>query len=279
MFQSIVVPVDVYPEADRALPIAVALARRARIPLELVRVSRTGVDAAADAVLLELRRSQVYGARTTQAILRSVHPVEAIVDHLDACLDPLVVIGTHAGAALGDMALGSAAGRVLAVTRHPALLVGPHVSLRPPPAMSTLLVAVDGTPASEVILPLAARFVTTFHGNSPWVVEVDPDESDGLDRHDVEADGPGLAAVRQLQRLGVAAELDVVYGRRRALALLDMERHLPGSMVALACDHLADWWSGHVCAAESVTRQSHGPVLVVSTAAAAARAPEVGAVA
>ena len=55
MFTSIVVPVDLEPDGDRALPLAGALARAAGIPLELVSVSSPHMPEVPDRVELEER--------------------------------------------------------------------------------------------------------------------------------------------------------------------------------------------------------------------------------
>jgi len=271
MFRSIIVPIDFSPESDRALPVAVALARRAGLPVSMVAVTKPGVDEQADELLLDLRRAQIYGARTDPMILYADDPAAGIVDHIEAQPDPLLVIGTRARGFVGEQVLGSVSEEVLAANRHPTLVVGPRVSVRPVPPMKTLFVAVDGTAESEAIIPAAVAFIETFGGNPPWVLQmVEPWAPSKTVSGDVAETSYVHRVAQHMGQMGVEAEFDVAHGRRPALALLDMERRTPGSMIALASDRWTDAATGHVVStARRVTRDSHSPVLIVRAARAA----------
>ena len=78
MFSSIVVPLDLEPHGDRALPIARRLAATAGIPLELVTVSSPALTEEVDRYELE-RRGRAGDVPWTATILHDNDPAAAIV--------------------------------------------------------------------------------------------------------------------------------------------------------------------------------------------------------
>lgn len=171
MYQRIVVALDRSPFAERALPVAEALARRLRIPVDLVLVATPSTPAHAHDEYLDgvvraagppFRRWSVLSALTAAPEL-----VELGAGHALLCL------ASHARGTVGDYVLPSVAEEVVRTTEQPLLLVGPEAAAT---GFDPILVAVDGSAASEAGLPLAVQWAAAL-GASLWLAQVVPPEA------------------------------------------------------------------------------------------------------
>ena len=142
----VVVPVDGSAHADAAMPTARALA------------ARTGAD------LVELDVNREGAAEEIVVVARALEP-------------SAIALGTRARGRLAGALLGSTAREVLRSSSVPVIAVGPHADRPPalvgrrrrrpllwPEPLSTprLLAAVDGSSASELVLPVAAQWATAL---------------------------------------------------------------------------------------------------------------------
>ncbi len=172
-FASIMVPLDGSPLAERALPLGLDLAERARARLRLVLVHQTPpppVDKAAArlAVRIDLavRRAERDYLRTTQARLAGTAtkgrvrgvtltgPVgQALADYVSELGVDLVVMATHGRGGFERAWLGSVADRLVRTLEIPVLLVraGTEPGSEAVPG-GPVLVPLDGSPRAEEAL-------------------------------------------------------------------------------------------------------------------------------
>lgn len=259
MFTSIVVPVDLEPDGDRALPLAGALARAAGIPLELVSVSSPHMPEAPDRVELEARARTATDLWSV-TVLHDNDVVAALAEFAAGRPDALVLMATRARGALGQRLLGSVTEGLLSRLSRPVLLVGPHVELQEQADRPGLLVGVDGSPATEAALPAVASWMRTFDGPQPWLVEVaraDADR-DEAQRTDVQRWAGRLA------RAGVPAQWDVALSADAADGLIEMADRMADVVVVVVSTRWTDPDQTHLrTVARRLTHRSHHPVLVV----------------
>jgi nucleotide-binding universal stress UspA family protein len=81
-------------------------------------------------------------------------------------------MATHGRGALLTAVLGSTADQVLRITTHPVLLVGPNCVPTELFGASRLVVPLDGSAASEMIVPVAIDIARQL-GLAPWLLQVD----------------------------------------------------------------------------------------------------------
>jgi len=275
MFSSIVVPVDLGPEGDRALPLAGKLAVAAGIPIELVCVSSPSMSESVDSYELERRAAAVAPAVCTWVVLHDDDAAAALVRFIGRRPDALVVMATHARGVLAEQILGSVSEAVLAGTDHAVLLVGPHAVVAAGSINPTLVVGVDGTKASESVLPFVAEWIRTFGGNSPWLVEVlRPSSGQAeLGRSDTLESGYVKRLAGQLDEHGLKVEWDVAHGRHPADALIEFADRLDDRIsdgpadpvLAVASERWTDPEHHHwLSVARALTHHARHPVLVVA---------------
>ena len=170
MFRTILVPLDGSPEAERALPLATALARAAAARLVLVRCAWvTGVPG------WETERRQEVATQEADDYLRPIagelrlqdvrvdfraiaaHPGQGILWTLADEHADLVVMTTHGRTGVGRFIYGSVAETVLTQSHVPVLLVRARSLIEPrlDPGRDGLLVPLDGSAVAEAVLPYA----------------------------------------------------------------------------------------------------------------------------
>jgi nucleotide-binding universal stress UspA family protein len=174
------------------------------------------------------------GEGTETAVIQDRGPLEAITLHAHHG-DTLVCMATHGRTGLGQAFLGSVTEAVLSRAEHPMLLVGPHLQTRLSALEpANMLVAVDGSPLSESIVPPAAEWATAL-GLQVRVVEVTIPSVGVVVRHpDQDAHGDVERAVDQLRRLGVRADGEVLLGADPAEHVIDRANGWPATLVAIA---------------------------------------------
>jgi nucleotide-binding universal stress UspA family protein len=179
MYHSILVPLDRSPFAEHALPMARAIARRARTELQLTLVHCLPAAAVLEGGTLfydgsldaEVKRhDRVYldwlvqrlGSLQVSAkpVLLDGQVVEALRAHITSSQADLVVMTTHGRGPFGRFWLGSVADELVRRSPVPILLVRPHeeaADLGREPVVPHILVPLDGTPLAEQILTPAAE--------------------------------------------------------------------------------------------------------------------------
>jgi nucleotide-binding universal stress UspA family protein len=179
MFRSLLVPLDGSAFAEHALPLALAIARRANATLRVVYVHTpfaevypVEVPVAADRFECEIKtRQRVYLEDVVRRVAE-VSPVPTSFDMLEGAVAPmirkeagrieadLVVMTTHGRGALARFWLGSVADKLVRDLPMPLLLVRPteaKVDCKNEPALKHILVPLDGSPRAESILEPAIR--------------------------------------------------------------------------------------------------------------------------
>lgn len=174
------------------------------------------------------------GEGTETAVIQDRDPVEAIELYAHQA-DTLVCMATHGRTGLGHALLGSVTGTVLSRAEHPMLLVGPHLQTRLSALEpANMLVAIDGSPLSESIVPIVAECATAL-ALQVRVVEVMIPSVGVVVRHpDHDAHGDVERVVTQLRALGVRADGEVLLGADPAEHIVDRANGWPATLVAIA---------------------------------------------
>jgi nucleotide-binding universal stress UspA family protein len=162
-YRHLLVPLDGSALSAGALPTARALAARFGADVHTISVTSTAADAAESTA----QGRRLLGADSTYA---RVHvqigndPAVAIREQAEALGSCLVCMATHGRSHVPDALVGSVTRSVLASSRAPVVTVGPLCALRDPdhrvPSLSgdVVLACVDGSEASELVLPVAAAW-------------------------------------------------------------------------------------------------------------------------
>lgn len=173
MYRKILVPLDGSTFGEHALPVALAIARRASAEVEIVRVhvpttplylgGEFASDLTVEAAIQKqerdyldevARRAAVAGVSIKPAPLMDGPVGEALAGHARATGADLLVMTTHGRGPLSRLWLGSIADRLVRLTEAPLLLVRPRETSPDFAANvlpSRILVALDGSPLAEKI--------------------------------------------------------------------------------------------------------------------------------
>ena len=194
MFRRIVVPLDGSTFADRALPVALQIARVAGAAIELVHVHvpehfGNGADTIPAfryqgvmqfaAGLEEARRRQEIEALHERGLelqakegidvsvrVISGHIGDAVEHEAEAFHADLIVMATHGRSGYARARLGSVGDVVLRSALMPVLFVRPDEEgvVQTPPTFRSILVSLDGSSFSEQVLEPATRLARLFGG-------------------------------------------------------------------------------------------------------------------
>ena len=230
MVQHIIVPVDGSEESWRALDTAIALARR---------VDDTSVDVVevvfdqSDTGAAQLRLTERVAQHSTSGLTVNTK-VEVATDSVAAAVAALVdqhpeatvVMASH-GRGRSAALLGSVAEDLLQRIYGPLVVVGPKASATD--FSGPIVITVDGSHASESVLPLAAAWGIEL-GADPWIVEVtDPNTVTPSDIP--ESAYPGRLA-RQLSRdSGHPVNFEVLHGKHVHDEVADLASGMDASLI------------------------------------------------
>lgn len=262
MVQHLIVPVDGSDASWRATDVAVALARRSDADIEVVEVVFDEVEMADSRARLAERVGQHDTGDvevTTTTLLAEESVADALAQQIEAHPESMLVMSSH-GRGRSAALLGSVTEELLRLTFGPMLVVGPHVT------NSTfggpIVVAVDGSKASETVLPLAAAWGIEL-GVEPWIVEVtSPDITTSGDV--AESAYPARLARKLTSQSGHPVQFDVLHGREVPEQVADFAGSMKASMI-VASTHgrtgLARFVIGSTVAA--IVRHAPCPVLLL----------------
>jgi nucleotide-binding universal stress UspA family protein len=147
-FASVVVPLDLSQDADRALPVAAALADRITAKLAVVTVTTPHLDPGRDES--EIRwHARAAGVTLDRVLLR--HDDDVADGILDACraADGLLCCASHAYGRIAGLILDGVGAELVRRSTAPLLIVGPEVT-RQPWEPRSILVCVDGDGAAPL---------------------------------------------------------------------------------------------------------------------------------
>jgi nucleotide-binding universal stress UspA family protein len=266
VLRTVIVPLDGSDIAQRALPVADALAAAHQAAVVLVNTPATLEDdrLVPPAWLLDAARTlEAADVRTDIVDTKwAVEGIRAVVEEAD---DPIVCMATHGRGRVGAAILGSVAQDVVRTVHAPVVLVGPHTDVERHPGDGPLLVCHDGAPASSAVVPAAAAWMQAFgtgalllHVSHPLDTEAAHEPATVID-----------VAAAQLAAHGHVS-VETVRDSYPVGVILDMarDRRVPAiAMSTLGRSGLSRMTLGSVAA--SVVHAAPCPVLVC-------RPPEVG---
>lgn len=262
MVQHLLVPVDGSDASWRAFDTAIALARCTDADVEVVEVVFDEFEVAESRQLLDRRVEQhdTNGVAVTTTSLVSNHSVAAaIAARQEARPESTIVLSSH-GRGRTAALLGSVTEELLRLTFGPLLVVGPHAtgaSFEGP-----VVVAVDGSRASESVLALAAAWGIELQVE-PWIVEVS-EPSVATTGDVVESAYPARLARGLSASSGHPVQFEVLHGRDVHTEVANFASSLHASLI-VASTHgrtgLARFVIGSTAAA--IVRHARCPVLLV----------------
>jgi nucleotide-binding universal stress UspA family protein len=189
--RSILVPLDGSTLAEQALPIAVAIAERARCKIKLVLVHQSlpGVEATPADTRMELamekanrdylrsvvaRYRERLGRTLTSAVLEG--PVAATLARYARELSAdLIVMTTHGRGGLRRAWLGSVGDQVIRTSEVPILVVRAHGQNQTPSVdLGEIMVPLDGSPLAEAVLEPVTALARLWDAEISLVQVVSP---------------------------------------------------------------------------------------------------------
>jgi nucleotide-binding universal stress UspA family protein len=235
MYQSILVPLDGSALGEQALPLALAVARRAGARLQVVHVHDPAADRlqtfytvdprvekAERAYLEDLVRRLTSQANVTADCALLHGPVaEALQGHAAATGADLIVMTTHGRGPLSRFWLGSVADLLVRIIPKPILLVKPQRV--PPPfeaplAIRRILIPLDGSDLAERILEPALALAVLMQAECTLLQVIKPMALSGLESTGYAAGAIEPLVLKQLEE-GAQTYLDEVAQRLRARSL------------------------------------------------------------
>jgi nucleotide-binding universal stress UspA family protein len=304
MYRSLLVPLDGSSFGEHALPLALTIARRAGVGLEVVHVYQPvwhaeGRVPLRDAFDADRRAGAGAYLRRMVKRLKAIADVPVasallygpVVDVLGSyALDSLMVMATHGRSPLARFCLGSVTDGLVRRATRPLLLVRPpgaDIDLAREHDVRQILIPLDGSPPAEQILAPAAALVELLAAEATLLQAIPPtaaaDACGGvMERLRANAEEYLEAVAVRLRGRGLSVRVQVARGRHPARAILDTAAALPGGLLALATPSrggLAHLLRGSV--ADTVVRGAALPVLVrrprrpLTERVAAGRAPAV----
>ena len=299
MYTGILVPLDGSKTAEKVLPFARFLARRLKLPVELLEVidvaeigRRIPPDKAkfVDTALETIERNsakylnKIAGTFPEGVVINCTvvkgTPAEAIVDKAAAEKAILINMATHGHSGIDRWLLGSVAEKVLRSTINPLLLIraGKEAKTEGEATLKSAIVPLDGSELAESVLPTVAELakplqleVVLFRAYTiPYsALAVDPESSFLVSNEELisamrdEAVAYLDKKAQAIKKLGVDRVSTIAEYGIAADEIIALARKTPDVLIAM-CSHgrsdVKRWVLGSVT--ETVARHSGDPVLV-----------------
>lgn len=229
MVQHLIVPVDGSDASWRAVDCAVALAQRGDATVDVIEVVFDQHDVADAQARLAERLEQHDTADvkvSTHVRVASESVAQVIGNEVELHPEVTVVLASH-GRGRSAALLGSVTEELLERIFGPVLVVGPHVTNTG--FDGPILATVDGSDASESVLPLAAAWGIEL-GNEPWVIEVAEPSTGGSG--DVSDSAYPARLARTLARdSGHSVQFEVLHGEHVHDEVADFASSLDASLI------------------------------------------------
>lgn len=228
MVQRIFVPVDGSEESWRAVDAAVALGRRSEASIEIIEVVFDEHDLTDARLRLSSRVGQngTSGVTVSTAAKLGTSAANAISEVVEQHPEALVVMASH-GRGRSAALLGSVTEDLLQKIYGPILVVGPRSTVSD--FGGPIVVPVDGSEASEAVLPLAAAWGIELRVE-PWIVEVaEPYSATPSDV--IESAHPARLARKLASESGHAVHFEVLHGKHVANVVASFAASMKASMV------------------------------------------------
>ena len=221
MFQHLVVPIDGSVASWSAVPIAARMAAAVDGKLDVVTVvdRLADITPARDDLTSGLAELGTLPVDPTVHVLANDVVAKAIADHVEDLNGATVVMSTH-GHGRSAAVLGSTTDDVLRRLYGPVVVLGPDVDAERAGSLDgTYVVPLDGSPASEQILPIAEAWAIEF-GGVPWIVEV-ISPSVHVTADVFESAYPARMAAKLRAQTGHDVEYEVLHGDKPSRAIVD----------------------------------------------------------
>lgn len=262
MVQHLIVPVDGSDASWRAADVAVALARRCDASVEMIEVVFDQHDTAdAEARVAErLEQHDTAGVSVSAHVHVAAESVaQAIGNEVEQHPEATVVLASH-GRGRSAALLGSVTEELLERIFGPVLVVGPHA--RPATFDGPIIATVDGSDASESVLPLAAAWGIELRGE-PWIVEV-ADLNASVSADVSESAYPARLARKLAKSSGRSVQFEVLHGKHVHDQVADFASAINASLIVASTrgrSGVSRFVIGSTAAA--IVRHAPCPVLLV----------------
>src|SRR5262245_7666477 len=298
MYTRMLVPLDGSKTAEKVLPYARFVARRLKLPVELLGV----IDVAEVAQHMPPEKSQFVGTalenvarRTAQYLEKTATtftgtkvktavekgtPAEVILDKAAADKATLIAMATHGHSGLTRWLLGSVAEKVLRGTTNPLLLIRSteEAGSEGEASLRSVIVTLDGSELAESLLPTVAELAKALRLEAvllrAYTIPYSALAADGEGAYLV-PDDELLAAVRDetvayleakaqtMKNLGIEKVSTIAQYGLAPDEIISIAGKTPDNLIAM-CSHgrsgVKRWVLGSVT--ETVVRHSAHPVLV-----------------
>jgi nucleotide-binding universal stress UspA family protein len=298
MYSKILIPLDGSKLAEAVLPYARYLARRCKIPVELL----CAIDVGEFAMYTPIERAPLleklirhetasaenylrtvadtfHGADVTRTV-RTGRPDDVIVDAAERHAGILIAMASHGRSGLGRFLLGSVAEKVLRGARNPLLIVraGTGADSEGERELKSVIVPLDGSPLAERAMPIAAALAKKLvletvllraYGVATvgYVGEDNFPVANYLDILNAARDEANLyigKKIAEMKELGVPAVTSVVKEGTAADTIIDFAGESPTDLIMMAShgrSGVRRWILGSVT--EAVARHGRGPMLIL----------------
>jgi nucleotide-binding universal stress UspA family protein len=297
MYSKLLIPLDSSSTAEKVLPYARYMARRFKIPIELLAV----IDIAEMAAHMSADKARLLdtmiedGIKHSTAYLRSIASTfpgvdikcsvergraeDLIIEKAAADTGLLITMATHGRSGLNRFLLGSIAEKVLRGTVNPLLLVRATEGATSDgeATLKSIIVPLDGSELAESVLPMVAGLAKkleleielfrachipsyAYTGDEGYPVNYEE-----LVRRSVRDEASEYLDKKatELKKLGVAKVSCVTKEGFAGDEIISLGRKTPDNLIAM-CSHgrsgVQRWVLGSV--AETIVRHSDGPVLI-----------------
>ena len=226
MPKSILVPLDESPFAERAIPVARALATQLGADLAYFAARGDGTASEAERYLefavAEYGPADVLFSDDTQA----GHAIAAAAE----AGDRLVCMTSHGRGSLRWAVLGSVAEDVIRESHRPVVLVGRHCGTDWPDGFRTAVVCLDGADAADAIIPIATEWAQALDLRVHVVHVIHPLDVEGAEHPDKAVQ----ANVAQLREAGLDVRSVLLRSRLTGAAVADHASSVPGPIVMMS---------------------------------------------
>jgi nucleotide-binding universal stress UspA family protein len=224
MTDALVVPLDGSDLSESALPVAEQLSQGLELPITLLTSGWGSNIADLDGYLSA--NAAMLDSPCTTVVIPDTFPATAIVDAIQSPAD-VVVMATHGRSGIGRALLGSVAEDLMKRADNSVVLIGPNGTASPSITGGRLLVTIDGSPRSAMILPTASRFAKALNLEVIVVTVGPPGDDEELLR-------AAAASVGFFRSEGGDATHKHLVGTDIAGSIVELAEQLPASLVAMA---------------------------------------------
>ena len=298
MYSRMLIPLDGSKTAEKVLPYARSLAKKLKIPVELMAV----IDIAEMAMHVSPERARYLdtlvqeGIRSSQDYLKNIaggfsgltvtctvdkgRAEDAIIEGAAKTKDTLIAMATHGRSGMKRWMLGSVAEKVLRGASNPLLLIRAeeNAPTEGDAAVKSVIVPLDGSDLAESVLPMIIELAKTLKlevvlfraYNIPANTYAGVEDYYAVNYEQIraeiktEAQGYLEKKVEELKRKGVESVSYVLPEGYAADEIIALGRKTPDNLIAM-CTHgrtgVKRWVLGSVT--EKVVRHSGDPVLIL----------------